>query len=419
MKLNYKAFMRFLNSVTQKRVILVLFLGVLFLPSLGCKPSSGVQPELRREMLDAYAASRGLFRYVWNPEQFGDKKNQRTIAALLERLGQDFHRVGDLEVAQSRDPGFQVTLLTNQQILSDSQKAIQEGNTAYAAWRLRGLAAQCVACHTRYDARIDFIGDAPIAESPSAQARLAAAEFLLASRQFDKASEELFKIAQDYAGIPEVSFEGIEALKLWLLVEVRAKNRPQYAAKLLAELLQNAKFSPDHGSILHAWIQQLEQLWAEKKSRLRSPDPIELANELLRPVAAGDSVMQDEKNLVRTLKATALLHQVLETELTVDMRRQATFLLALAYQHVPIPSMEVFRQLYLEQCIREFPGTEEAKKSYILLETYLEEQSSGSGGLHYDDSDLARLGELRRIAFGAGRNVLRETLLNPGSDAQR
>src|SRR5690606_2331569 len=98
--------------------------------------------------------------------------------------------------------------------------------------------------------------------------------------------------------------------------------------------------------------------------------------------------------------ATSILHSFLQTA-EGDARRQAFFLLALGYQKIPIPSFELFQEMYLEQCIREFPGTVEAKKAYSLLEELIEFESTGSGGLNLDPQDTEKLRELRSLAHGS------------------
>ena len=122
------------------------------------------------------------------------------------------------------------------------------------------------------------------------------------------------------------------------------------------------------------------------------------ASELLDEVKSNSSIESDELTLVQTLRATTLLHGYLEGDRTSAERQTPTYLLALAYSHLPISVFDGFRELYLEQCIREFPGTTEAQAALKIYKQNLEIENSGSGGLHLDDESKAKLDELTKLA---------------------
>jgi hypothetical protein len=376
--------------------LLLIFSGTL----AACyKAPSGVRAKMR----EAYAETANLFNFVWSPAEFQDPKNEQAISKSLDRLINEFHDVAALSSVAAEEPGFRVTLSSHERTLKDIRSRFSAGQKEYANWRLRALTANCIACHSRYQAPVDFIGDAPSPNANSFEAELAAAEFLVATRQFEKADTALLRLANSVSLLPSGSAEAIQALKLWLVVEVRVKNRPAEAEKQLRELLETPERFGHYRASVVSWVEDLQTL---AQNNYAGADPLNRAAELLRPIAGNTTLEEDESHLVTTLRATTLLHEYLQTKISDKNRREATFLLALAYRHLAIPSMELFQEMYLEQCIREFPGTIEAQKSYSVLQDLVEFQNSGSGGLHLEEKEAQKLKELRNLAFGTPRQMI-------------
>lgn len=366
---------------------------------VGCSPS-GDSGEIRSEMQDAFKTTRDLYSYVWTPSRFSNPSNRTEILALLDRLLRDFHRVEKDAPAAYVDPGFEVSLQVNREILVDARARLADGESDYAGWRLKGLLDSCISCHTRYQVPVDFRGEAPdVRLQDTFASRFGLAEFHVASRQFDRASRLLIALAQGEAKIPNSSENVLRALKLWLVVQLRVKADPLVAAKTLGTLLKSEReLSPDVRDILASWKSSLSRIPRQKAKATAN----EAARALLAPVWGSSSVGTDDAHLPTTLRATTILHPLLTAkDLPETTRRTATHLLGVAYSHVNIESLEVFRELYLEQCIREFPETKEARDCFLMLKSEVEFSSSGSSGLNLDDESRGKLNTLREIAYGA------------------
>ncbi len=345
-------------------------------------------------MRDIYQVSSQLYRYVWSPSQFDSPKNRQSIINLLDRMITDFHRVETASLARTPEPGFTVALKNHQEALQDARDRLAIGATDYANWRLRGLMASCTSCHSRYEVSNDFVGDTPLVEEHSFDARLAQAEFLFGSRQFDAASNALFTLATSLSQSQAASLNLLRTLKLWLVIEVRVKNRPKVARERLEILIANGMIEGEMKSFIDSWITDLKKL--EQPDDL-SLSPLAEARKLLKKTEANIIIDDDVHAIVFTLRATALLHSLLDNPLAPSERAQALLVLAKAYLHLPIVSFEVFRGFYLEQCIEEFPGTSEAKSAFQLYEKQLRSEDQTPPL----PSELARLEELRRLAYGS------------------
>ncbi len=367
-----------------------------------CTPAAASAQTLRSDMQKLYGVATELFGYAWDEAKFEDPRSTSRINELLEELSTDFHEVRQDAPIEMFEPGFEAILKTTQETLSDIKRRFKEGDRDYARWQLRGLTSNCIACHSRMDVKSDFAGKIPLPEDDSFESRLASAEFLMATRQFDRASDALFRLATGSGNKFPGEHDAFRALKLWLVIEARVKNRPAASTSKLKSLIEMDKFSDEQEDAINQWIEDLS-IPAAKKPSLQS------SRKLLAPVIDATAVQEHEKHLVTTLRATSELHELLASKLDMDQRRGATFLLAVAYNCVPILSFEVYRPLYLERTIRMFPRSEEAQKAFVMYQEYLEFMNSGSGGVHLENEDMKRLRELRHLAFGKPELVIPDT----------
>jgi hypothetical protein len=376
--------------------ITVSTLGFSLLTTISCQRSSTSSPDLRTDMLDAYSASEKLFPYVWRPSMFNDPSSEKTIQALLDRLASDFHKAEGSGSQYAGDPGFTIALTMQQELLTDIRLRFKEGKKDYANWKLRSVTGNCVACHTRYKVRNDFLGAAPLPVSTSYQDQLAAADFLLATRQFDNAAEAYLTLATTVGSVAAGSAGALPALKQWLVIQVRVKNQGKAAASALEAAALKLRLPENKQRIIQQWITDLRiPLPNDAKS-----NPLATAARLLG-TDTEPTLEESEMMLVPSLRATAVLHNFLESAPAGEERRKAQYLLAFAYARIPIHSFEALRELYLEQCIRENAGTAEAKSAYALYAQLVEEESTGSGGVHLDQETRSKLTELNGIAFGS------------------
>lgn len=379
---------------------------VILLFGLAC----GQRPEpqsVREAMQNAYQDTKDLYGYLWTPGAFSNPENKQRIQVLLERLSSDFHNVKNVGAEMEREPGFQVSLATHRSLLSDVERQFRAGNIDYSAWKLRGLTASCIGCHSRQRVFVDFLGDMPSISDSSVESQQAQAEFLFASRQFEASRDKLVDLATLVGKSESGGSIAFDALKLWLVIEVRVRSRFAKAAYDLSSITKDLTALEPYEAAFLKWKEDLNSL---AKTHRADRISVKEAERLLIPVLKNELLKIDEQHLVTTLAATAVLHQFLETPRTAQERRKAVYLLALAYGHIPISALELFEEFYLEQCIREFPETQEARTAYIHLEDLLEQRNSGSSGIHMDEKDLKRLGTLRRLAFGSPEQILSDTL---------
>ena len=357
-------------------------------------------PSVKPEMRDAFKTVWKLYSYVWDRTLFEDPKSEKTIVALLNQLSKDFHNIERKAPIEMFEPGFTVTLVSQQQALKDIRQRFESGSKEYAKWRLRSLSQNCISCHSRFNVPADFFGMPPTETDGSFEAEFSSAQFLFATRQFDKAGSELLKLARKVGSVPSGSSYAFRALQLWLVIEVRVKDRYPTAATELEGILGTISFARFEEQAIRTWIADLRKL---EKNPAATGIHLPRAKSLLEPVLQSSSIDDDNSHLVKSLAASSIVHTLLLAKQQPDERRQSSYLLAMSYAHMPIQAFDGFTELYLEQCIREFPATKEAEQAFQVYKEEIETGSTGSGGLHLDAEQARKLQELNNLAHGTSK----------------
>ncbi len=387
----------------------VIFCGLAAF-SCAAKDSSVSEPmagTVRQDMNEVYESTRRIYAKLWDREQFLAKNSEQSIQSDLDRLSKGFHSVERDVPIEQFEPGFRVVLQAQQELLGDAASRFRDGKKDYVMWRLRGMTGNCVACHSRVGVPVDFAGADPGSGRGTAEQVLGRGEFLTATRQFEKARGHLLGVVRGTDGINYDSETKLEALKLYLVSSVRVKSDFSQAAADLEGLISKGQIDPLHVDLVKGWSVQLREL-----GKYETMKPLAASRFLLKPVMKSSSEDEDVSYLVRTLNATRLLHAHLLTPLSQVEHRQAQFLLAAAYYHLPIRQFDVLRGMLLEQAIRENPRTAEARSAFEMYKALTELNATGSIGLNLEKEDIERINELRRIAFGPGQLVIPDTGLD-------
>jgi len=363
---------------------------------IGCKTNTEQPVPMQATMISNYSATSKLFDYVWDPIAFSAPKNKAKIKQYLSILQNNLHSSNLIKELPKNDPAMSITLEWFRDLIDDASTRFNSGNTDYASWKLRSMTSACIACHSRSETQKNFIGDSAMPSGNSVEYKFAAAQFLLATRQFEKASNGFYQLASSLLELESGRNYALEVIKEWLVVEIRVLDRPAVSKLNLEKLLNTiSSEDPRMALLFENWINDLGLL--AKSGEIKPGEEVDRAKELLKDTMT-DSEFSDDEHLVKTLKASAILHSYLDSDSASKNNKSATFLLAIAYQHIPIDSLSIYKELYLEKCIRLFPGTDEAKQSFIIYKELIESENTGSGGLHLEPDQLDKLKLLKEIA---------------------
>lgn len=349
------------------------------------------------EMLQIYNSFKELLKYTVDDSAFSDPSNDARIRELLLSMTTKFYDVSVVGHAAQNEPAFKATLKATSELLRDANNHFRAGQKGYALWRLRATQNNCMTCHTRSAVKYDFIDNS---KPPSGLTKLGLAQFYTTTRQFSK-SEELYL---SYALDSNNEASRIDALQRWLVLAVRVHPDANYALSSLKKVVGLKNLSAHDREIVSEWIAALKRWSSEIPTKI---SVMERARVLVTGSYSSsldsdryDFIVSDQYT-VDLLRASALLHSALDsTAMDPSSKPEALYLLGVIYKRLPALFTAELPESFLEQCIREFPGTDYAKQSYKLYREIIQLGYTGIGGSYIPDDVSLALKELEQLAYG-------------------
>lgn len=347
-------------------------------------------PEVRAEMATVYGSFKRLWELSLHEDDFLSGKEDAEIKKLLTTLDGAFHSDKLSHSKYAEEPTYRFLLQSLGRVIEDAKYRFDEGKREYSLWRVKSLTNYCISCHTRIEgASFDFLGDKKILDEvkdPSERA-----QYLLASRQFDKAASAYLDIAMK----SDVPYDRERALSQWLLIYTRVNPKPKQAKTELETYRKKMKgLTRKEIGELQLWLRGLnEWVVSESKGEKISPDS------LLRKAKAKEDVVIGG-GVIEYLRVTSLLHTELEKPLQPAEESKKLFQLAQAYSELSGYFSFELPELFLERAIKLQPNTDIARQSYKLYERIILAAYSGSGGTFLPDDIKLHAKELEDIAYG-------------------
>lgn len=381
-------------------------LGVAVLAGVGCARLSGLVPGLgwggqseepaAVAMPEIAAALRVALPLSLSAERFAAPENQAAIDHSLTALRDGAH---ELEThGRSLDESFAYLSRSLARDAEEIKRRYDAGRLDETRFLLGALVEDCVGCHSRLpsgaDSRIGrtlFDSLDTTSLTPLEQARLE-----VATRQFEAALEryEDLLLAPE-SSPPQLDLEGV--LDDYLTVAIRVRENLPRARSTLEAFAER----PDLPSYLATLVQQWTDACEELAGAIGSAEPLAEAERVLDAAQVLGRYGRDRATLVHQLVASSLLlrYVAAHPEPSLDTAH-AYFLLGV----VELKSGRSFwlaeAESYLEAAIRTAPGSDWAKRAYVLLEEQTLASHSGSAGVHVPPDVRQRLRELREIAIG-------------------
>lgn len=348
-------------------------------------------PELKKEMIKAYAAFEKLQTYLISQERFSAKENEQDIQSQIDSLADSFSSVLHEKIALNDQPGFGETVSVVTERITSASRRFAEGRKGYALWELKTIGNYCVSCHTTFSSKNEFSGSTANLSGLTLREQ---AEFFLATRQFDKAADLFKAVVMKSSNLRD----RMSGLRKWLVIHIRVYQDPAAAIVELDTMLRAVSFSSFERKEIQGYRESLLRWKNEPGSKVAS---LRRAENLLRQSLSMHDLLDAQESTVELLRATALLHRLLEEEpenRNPD-RGRILYLLGLSYSKMPLYFVNELPEFFLELCVRENPGQTVARKCYRLLanNTYLD--FTGSGGTSIPDDVQEYLDRLYAIAY--------------------
>lgn len=366
-------------------------MALLFLSMVSVAESKDPRPEMQILAQEITAVQ----KYLLSENRFAAKENEAAIKKSL--LSITNHLNGMKSGTFANDPALKVNLELLNGHMADASQAFQEGKKSFARYMMQSSMQMCIACHTRHQTYDFALPESDLGDISDADK----AQYYFATRQFEKGKAIHEKLVSGYPG-NGVSLQQVRNSLLSLAVfYARIKSDPLTGSAYFDKQAKRADLPKYITKEIGAWSKEFSAWAGEKRKNLKSDtEKLAEAKRLLRKddfQLVGDS---DRNFHVRRLRASALLHEVLEAPGEKSPRKgEALYFLGQIYQRISHIIFFRFGEMYLEACVREYSKTATARDCYVALEQSVSEGYTGSAGTDIPDAEQVRLMQLKKLAY--------------------
>ena len=373
---------------------LASLLAALFLPLLTL---AAEDKDPRPEMHEMAKEITTLQKFMLSDTEFAAPKNEEAIKKSMGSLENHLEHLGQQSFAS--DPALKVNLSLLRSHVTDATRAFKDGSKPFARYMLQSSLQMCIACHTRRKAA-DFAWPEPEAGALPALDR---ADYYFATRQFSKGRELYESMVTGYPGNKEPQWNLRRAMLSLAVFYARVQEDPAAGSAYFAKVAENKELPAYLQQETKAWSKEFGD-WAREK-----PAKTEKATDAALLARAKKLLRHDDFTLVsevgrsfhvRRLRASALLHRVLESPGEKSpAKAEALLYLGQIYPRISSNIFFRFGEMYLKACIQDYKKTASARSCYVALELLVTEGFTGSAGTNIPQDEEVELMRLKRLAY--------------------
>jgi tetratricopeptide (TPR) repeat protein len=363
-------------------------------PAFAAKAKKDPRPEMHVLASEISA----LQRYLLSEAAFADPKNDKAIRASVESMRKHVAALDSKKGPFGNDPALRANAAQLARHLEGVSRTFRTGDKNFARYMLQSSLTMCIACHTAGKVKWDF--HLPEGEGLNAPP-LERANYLFATRQFEKGKELFDKLVEDYPDNKAERTDVQKALNALAVYYVRVKEDPKEGAAYFGTVAKESWLSENDQKEFKAWASYLKK-WSEEPPT--KPEGAEALLAEARRVLDGDDLGALGKGTgdeyVRRLRASALLHRALESPGPSSAAKgEALLLLGQVYHRLNHHLFFRFGEMYLRACVQEYQGQKVAQDCYRALERIVQEGYTGSSGTKIPADEKAELDRLKKLAY--------------------
>lgn len=354
--------------------------------------------ELKTEMRKFKSIIEGLKPYMMDNQKFNAKENEKDITAQIEHLRSQIESTAHRGYLIRED--YKTTLAMLSEHVRSTEKNFAAGRKDFARYMLHNSLQTCISCHSRLPANTaPFMDDVPLAKN---KIRFAEAEFLFATRRFSEVTPVFETLVQNYPKNDLSLSDAMGALDYTATLYARILRDPKGGAKAFTAILKKKNLPPFLTEDVEGWRDYFDA-WGRQKpfefEGKKDTDVIAAVEGILKEEKRDPYYLRDRSNDIAFLRASGLLHEFLIHFPESPLRPQAYYLLGQSYLSLSQQFFTGVDQMYLKQCIQDFPKSPVAKKCYNLLEESIYLGYSGSSGTHVPYDVLQELNKFKKSVY--------------------
>lgn len=333
--------------------------------------------------------------FIVNEDEFKNPKNNDTIKTSLNNMVQLSKKINhDKKIKKS---AFKVSAQVLTEQLKDVSDVFQNGNKDYSLWTLKSTLNTCMSCHTQLPSVSTRFNTEN--ESKKLTHLFNEAEFLFTVRNFDQAMPLYSEAVKNYPKDMKIGdLDKVLLRKAYYFVRVK-RDLPGLVVSLTADL-QNKSIPESNKKSIQDLITSAESLQADKYPEFTAKNESELkiyAEKELQPILKGDLQFLSDKNLITYLKVSSILYEYIDKNPKTKLLPDMLYWLSFCEKRYTKNMYYSLPELYLRQCIMDYPKNPVAKKCYKEFEEMTLVSYTGSSGVNLPKDVRTELEKMKKM----------------------
>ncbi len=340
-----------------------------------------------------------LLPMIIDTKQFNAPENTEKINQEVTSLLEISKQVVHTPQVEHLDPSLRFISKAFDEDLKRAKESLDAGKREFARYTLMNVTAYCIECHTRTSSGPSF-NTSQIEQSLKTMNPMERGEYLLATRQFDRAFSEFETVIKASLKKNGNLFDLDRAVRYALSISIKFQRAPKKSLEI-AQLVENSDQSPYYlRQNARSWDQAIRTWLKEKPMKSdKVEDLLKRSEALVKAGRNSQMGLADRGGDIFFLRALSDLHLILTHQLNKDQLGEALYLTGNSYEAVRDLSIWSLHEDYYDSCIRQVPHTKWSEKCFSKLEESVYFGYTGSSGLRLPVDMEIKLNELKKLAL--------------------
>ncbi|MFZ3231450.1 MAG: hypothetical protein WA160_14680 [Pseudobdellovibrio sp.] len=332
--------------------------------------------------------------YIVYEEEFKNPKNHDIIKKSLDHMAELSQQVSHEN--KIKKSAFKVSAAVLGEQLKDVASVFGSGNKEFSLWTLKSTFNTCMSCHTQLpggSTRFKMTSD-----MKNMTKYFSEAEFLFTIRNYDLAMPIYSLAIKNYPNDMKVGdLDKVLLRKAYYFIRVK-RDAIQLVASLKDDL-NNKKLPDTYIKTVKDLIQSVEEMKIENYPKFTEKNELELrayVEKELKSVLTGNLEFLTDKNLITYLRISSLLYEYIDQNPNTALLPDILYWLSFCERRYTRNLYYSLPELYLKQCIVDFPKNPVAKKCYKEYEEMILISYTGSSGVNVPADVKAELLKMKK-----------------------
>jgi hypothetical protein len=367
------------------------------------------QLEAKAVMNQVYEAFIKIVPYIYSDKLIFDHNNKSSEEELTKNL-MEIQKAfkGAKHVNFLHSPGFRPSLDTINVHIQETIDSLGSKNKVFAHSRLKAMTALCVSCHSQLSGAVSknaFVNIASNMARDRFDSDFAYANYLYLVRRFPDAVKYFDLSIKNYMVHNQkappgmllddkvVNGELYTSLRRVLSIYTKINVEPSKAILFLKKYNNDKGISKITRADINAWIDSLEK-WRNFDSSKNSD-----IDEFIKKNLAGLETVKviNGEHDITLLIASGVLSKFLNDHPASETTPQILYWLSIAERRLSTTYFFSLGDIYLKECILQFPASPYAQKCYREYEENVLFGYSGSGGTDIPPEERRELDRLKKL----------------------